>query len=72
MTLSSVSPNAEIGTGTAIGTINDDDGTPMLSVKDAKAPEGDEGVSRMEFTVSMTKASTEDVTVDLRGHSCGW
>ncbi|MDE2733441.1 MAG: fibronectin type III domain-containing protein [Gemmatimonadota bacterium] len=64
LTLSSVSPNAEIGTGTAIGTINDDDGTPMLSVKDAKAPEGDEGVSRMEFTVSMTKASTEPVTVD--------
>ena len=64
LTLSSVSPNAEIGTGTAIGTINDDDGTPMLSVKDAKAPEGDEGVSRMEFTVSLTPASTEDVTVD--------
>ncbi|MCY4604357.1 MAG: putative Ig domain-containing protein [Gemmatimonadetes bacterium] len=59
LTLSNVSSNATIGTGTATGTINDNDGTPSLSVKDAEAAEG----SRMAFAVSMTKASTEPVTV---------
>ena len=57
--LSNVSANAEIGTGTATGTINDDDGTPMVSVEKAEATEG----SEVKFTVSMSKASPSDVTV---------
>ena len=60
LTLSSVSPNAEIGTGTATGTINDDDGTPLVSVDDAKADEGEE----VKFKVTLSKASTSDVTVE--------
>ena len=63
LTLSNQSDNAVIGTATATGTIYDNDGTPMLNVEDAEAPEGDEGVSRMAFTVSLRPASTEDVTV---------
>ena len=60
LTLSNVSPNATIGTGTATGTIDDDDGTPMLSVSDATATEGIPVV----FTVTLSKVSTEAVTVD--------
>ena len=60
LTLSSVSPNAKIGTGIATGTINDDDDTPLLSVADTTATEG----APVVFTVSMSKVSTEAVTVD--------
>ncbi|MCY3666866.1 MAG: hypothetical protein OXH81_14490, partial [Gemmatimonadetes bacterium] len=60
VTLSSVSANAEIGTGTATGTINDDDGTTMVRVADAEADEGEE----VKFKVTLSKASTSDVTVE--------
>ena len=60
LTLSSVSPNAEIGTGTATGTINDDDGTPLVSVEAGEASEGEE----VKFKVTLSKASTSDVTVE--------
>ena len=49
LALSSVSPNAVIGTGTARGTINDDDGTPSLSVADASAAEGEAVVFTVEY-----------------------
>ena len=54
-----MSPNAEIGTETATGTINDDDGTPLVSVKKAEAVEGEDVV----FEVTLSRASTSDVTV---------
>ena len=62
LTLSNQSANAVIGegTGSATGTIMDNDGTPSLSVADAEATEG----SQVAFTVSLRPASTEDVTVD--------
>ena len=60
LTLSSVSANAEIGTGTATGTINASDGTPMVSVADASADEGEE----VKFEVRLSKASTSDVIVE--------
>ena len=59
LTLSNASPNAEIGIGTATGTIKDDDGTPTLSVANATATEG----AAVVFTVTLSKVSTEAVTV---------
>ena len=56
--------NAVFGDGTetvtATGTINDNDGTPSLSVEDAEATEG----SQVAFEVSLRPASNEAVTVD--------
>ena len=59
LTLSNQSSNAVIATGTATGTITDNDGMPMLSVADASAEEGEE----VAFTVTMSKASPMDVEV---------
>ena len=58
LTLSSPT-NAALGDATAAGTINDDDGTPTLSVSDASATEGD----AVEFTVSLSAASGRQVSV---------
>ena len=60
LALSSPSANATIGTATATGTIFDDDGTPTLSVADARATEGD----TLKFAVALSPVSSEAVTVD--------
>ena len=53
--------NATLGTDpTATGTIDDDDGAPVLSVTDASASEG----QAVTFTVRLTAASAQRVTVD--------
>ena len=49
------------GVGTATGTILDDDTTPEVSVADAEA---NEGAGTIVFTVSLSQASADDVTVD--------
>ena len=52
--------HATLGDSTATGTIEDDDETPpTLSVSDASAAEGDD----VEFTVSLSAASSQQVTV---------
>ena len=63
VTLSGVSANAELGTATATGTIDNDD-LVMLSVADVSAAEGDAAGEGLTFTVRMTEAAPEDVTVD--------
>jgi hypothetical protein len=60
--------NATIGTGTAIGTIEDDDEAPSatLSVANASRIEGDDGTANLEFTVTLTNGpETGEVTVDF-------
>ena len=59
--LSNASPaDVEIGTA-GTGTIIDDDGLPRLSATGAAAPEGDEALT---FTVTLSPAHDETVTVD--------
>ena len=58
VTLSSPS-NASIADGSAIGTISDDDPTPVLSVTDAQFEEGTTGT----FTLTLSAASGRTVTV---------
>jgi glucose/arabinose dehydrogenase len=60
--------NAAIADGQAIGTITNDDGpppTPVLSVDDVSLPEGNTGTSNATFTVTLSPASTQTVSVDF-------
>jgi large repetitive protein len=56
--------NATIGDGSGIGTITDDDPIPLLSVNDASVTEGDAGTKTATFTVTLSAASGQTVTVD--------
>ncbi len=57
--------NATIGTGTGTGTITDDDGAaPSLSIDSPRVAEGDGGATDMTFTVTLSPASAQQVTVD--------
>ena len=51
--------NASIGDGQASATINDNEGTPTLSIADARATEG----NAVEFTVTLSPVAQADVTV---------
>ena len=55
--------NATIADGTGVGTINDDDALPGLSVNDVTVTEGDAGTVAAAFTVSLDAPSGRDVTV---------
>ncbi len=59
--LSSAS-GATISDDSATGTINDNDGTPSLSIADASATEG----RPLSFTVRLSAASSRTVTVDYQ------
>ena len=63
--LSAPSEGVVIADGTAIGTIEDDDGAPSVSVGDAAAvAEGaDKTTADMTFKVTLSAASGKDVTV---------
>jgi large repetitive protein len=63
MTLSNA-VNATIGDGSGIGTITDDDPIPLLSVNDVSVTEGDAGTTIATFTVTLSAASGQTVTVD--------
>ncbi|NTU81547.1 MAG: hypothetical protein HGA45_19555 [Chloroflexales bacterium] len=54
--------NATLGTATAQVTINDNDG-PSISVDDASATEGDGSAVDIIFTVSLSAASPQDITL---------
>ena len=57
--------NAQIGDGTAIGTIIDDEGSPVVSVGDATSVgEGDSGTTAVQFEVTLSRASTTQVSVN--------
>ncbi|MFC1782856.1 Calx-beta domain-containing protein, partial [Planctomycetota bacterium] len=58
--------NALITDGQAAGTIiNDDTLVPTLSIDDTSVVEGDNGTVNAVFTVSLSSASTETITVDF-------
>ena len=58
--LSTPSANATLSDGEATGTIEDDEAKPSLSVADASATEG----SSVDFVVTLSAGSIEEVTVD--------
>ena len=47
------------------GTILDDDGTPTLTINDVTVPEGNSGTTNATFTVHLSPASSQTVTVDF-------
>ena len=56
--------NVGIGDGHGVGTIDDDDPLPSLSVGDASVVEGSGGTTPMTYTVTLSPASGQTVTVD--------
>jgi large repetitive protein len=65
VTLSNASANATLvgGTSTAVGTINNDDARPTISINDVIQNEGNNGSANFVFTVSLTAPTYEPVTV---------
>jgi hypothetical protein len=57
--------NATIGTGTASGTISDND-SAVLSINDVTVTEGNAGTVNATFTVSLSLPSTKTVTVNYQ------
>ena len=62
VTLSGAS-GADIDTASGTGTITDDD-TPMFSIDSPSVAEGDSSTANLTFTVSLSPASYQAVTVD--------
>jgi hypothetical protein len=56
--------NATISDSQSLGTITDDDAAPTLSIDDVTVTEGDAGTVDAVFTVSLSAASGQEVTVD--------
>ena len=55
--------NATVGDGSGAGTIANDDGLPVVSVNDVTVTEGDAGTTSATFTISLSTASGQAVTV---------
>ncbi|MEQ1856709.1 MAG: Calx-beta domain-containing protein [Longimicrobiales bacterium] len=55
--------NATIADNQGVGTINDNDPTPTLSIGDVTVTEGDAGTVNANFTVTLSAASGQTVTV---------
>ena len=70
VTLSNVR-NAAIDTATGTGTITDDDSGPKLSIDSPRVAEGDSGSTTLTFTVTLSEALTEQVTVDYADAGSG-
>ena len=62
---------ATIATGTGTGTITDDDGQPTLSIDSPRVNEGDSGSTDLTFTVSLSAASEQQVTVNYADPGTG-
>ena len=56
--------NATISDDQGQGTVTDDDATPTLSIDDVTVTEGNSGTVDAVFTVSLSTASGQEVTVD--------
>jgi CSLREA domain-containing protein len=55
--------NATIGDGQGVATIVDNDATPILSINNVSAAEGNSGTTNFDFTVKLSAASGRTVTV---------
>jgi uncharacterized repeat protein (TIGR01451 family) len=53
-----------VNPGGAVGTINDDDPPPSMSIADVSVTEGNSGTTNATFNVSLSAASGKTVTVD--------
>jgi hypothetical protein len=62
--------NARIDDGTGVVTIRDDD--PHISIGDAQIVEGNSGKTLMTFTVSLSAAQAQAVTVDYATQEAGY
>ena len=62
LTLSNASSGTAISTATGTGTITDDD--PKFSINSPSVVEGDSSTANLEFTVTLSAASTSPLTVD--------
>jgi len=61
--LAATATNAVVADGQGLGTITDDDAGSVLAITDRSAVEGSAGVTAFTFTVSLTPASAQTVTV---------
>lgn len=57
--------NATISDGQGTGTITNDDLQPTISIADVSVNEGDSGTSSAGFTVSLSNASSQTITVNF-------
>lgn len=57
--------NASFSDNQAVGTINDDDDPPAISIDDITIDEGDSGSSNATFTISLDEASSKPISVDF-------
>ena len=57
--------NATIADGIGVGTITDDDAAPTLSINDVTVTEGNTGTVNATFTVTLSAASSQQVTVNF-------
>jgi glucose/arabinose dehydrogenase len=56
--------NATISDGQGVGTITNDDGQPAISIDDVLLSEGNVGNTNATFTVSLSNASSQTITVN--------
>ena len=56
--------NATVADGSGLGTITDDDAAPTLSVNDVTVVEGNAGTTTATFTVTLSAASGQTITVN--------
>jgi glucose/arabinose dehydrogenase len=57
--------NATIADNQGVGTINNDDGLPSISINNVSLNEGNSGTSSAAFTVTLSNASSQTVTVNF-------
>lgn len=60
----SVATNSTIADNQGAGTINNDDTQPTISIDDVSVSEGNAGTSSAGFTVSLSNASSQTITVN--------
>ena len=56
--------NATVSDAQGLGTITNDDTQPTISINDVTVTEGNSGTSTATFTVSLTNASSQTITVN--------
>jgi len=64
LNLSKVSGGAALGNASAVLTIMDDDPKPTLSINDVSKAEGNSGTTNFDFTVTLSAASGQVVSID--------
>jgi hypothetical protein len=57
--------NATIADNQGVGTITDDDAAPSLAINDVTVTEGNAGTTNATFTVTLSAASGQPVTVNF-------